>query len=154
MGDWDTSDPGMSNPWEYGTRNKKMAPFDTEFYLIFNLAVGGVNEYWSDEFIYENQKPWTSQSTQAMKDFWDRRNTWEHTWNGKRKNEIGFTLIFFRRWCCDENWTNPNVAARRWNWGASRKIQLPIRLVVHEGPSDVQVQELEIPNAWFTDLFL
>ncbi|CBY42746.1 unnamed protein product, partial [Oikopleura dioica] len=83
MGDWDTSDPGMSNPWENGTRNKKMAPFDTEFYLIFNLAVGGVNEYWSDQFIYENPKPWTSQSTQAMKDFWDKKNTWQHTWNGE-----------------------------------------------------------------------
>jgi hypothetical protein len=92
MGDWDTSDPGMSNPWEYGTRNEKMAPFDTEFYLIFNLAVGGVNEYWSDEFIYENQKPWTSQSTQAMKDFWDRKNTWEHTWNGKSRKK---TLLQF-----------------------------------------------------------
>ena len=47
-----------------------MAPFDSEFFLILNLAVGGANEYWSDTLIYDHPKPWRSDSETAAKDFW------------------------------------------------------------------------------------
>lgn len=46
---------GIGNPWD-GASN--MAPFDQEFYIIMNLAVGGTN-YFSDYFDNRNGgKPW------------------------------------------------------------------------------------------------
>lgn len=36
---FDTIAPGIANPWRSSTTN--MAPFDQEFYLIMNLAIGG-----------------------------------------------------------------------------------------------------------------
>jgi hypothetical protein len=46
---------GHENPWAGAT---VMAPFDQPFYIIMNLAVGGVN-YFAD--VFENRpypKPW------------------------------------------------------------------------------------------------
>jgi len=80
-GDFEGDMPGISNPWESGDKN--MAPFDSQFYLIMNLAVGGATDYWSDNFNYGNRKPWRTDSPQAMKDFWDAKNEWMRTWNGE-----------------------------------------------------------------------
>lgn len=38
-GRFETNAPGVWNPWRHAT---PAAPFDQEFYFIFNLAVGGV----------------------------------------------------------------------------------------------------------------
>lgn len=47
---------GMSNPWSGGTI---MAPFDQEFYVIMNVAVGGTNGYFADYLKNEPyDKPW------------------------------------------------------------------------------------------------
>ena len=46
-----------------------MAPFDSQFYLIMNLAVGGATDYWSDHFTYGNRKPWRTDSPQVFKLF-------------------------------------------------------------------------------------
>lgn len=46
---------GYLNPWSEGS---PMAPFDQEFYLIINLAVGGT-DFFADRFVNENySKPW------------------------------------------------------------------------------------------------
>lgn len=45
------------NPWQY-SKNKN-APFDTEFYLILNLAVGGTVGYFPDGV---GGKPWSDRS--------------------------------------------------------------------------------------------
>lgn len=69
---------GMPNPWTQGTI---MAPFDEQFYIILNLAVGGVN-YFSDSFRNEpHAKPWTNYSPRAAADFWSGRSNWLPTWN-------------------------------------------------------------------------
>ena len=62
FGEFEKDFPGAKNPWEGAS---DMAPFDTEFYLLINLAVGGANDYWSDEFWYENRKPWRTTSPQV-----------------------------------------------------------------------------------------
>ena len=38
MGDFEEDAPGVQNPW--AGSNNYLTPFDTEFYLIFNVAVG------------------------------------------------------------------------------------------------------------------
>lgn len=46
---------GHFNPW---TNSTTMAPFDQEFYLIINLAVGGT-QFFADHFNNQNySKPW------------------------------------------------------------------------------------------------
>jgi beta-glucanase (GH16 family) len=58
-----------------------MAPFNQEFYIILNNAVGGVN-YFNDRFRNEpTPKPWSNNSPQAARDFWDARSRWLPTWN-------------------------------------------------------------------------
>jgi beta-glucanase (GH16 family) len=67
-----------ANIWANGSR---MAPFDQEFYIIINNAVGGTM-YFSDSFENRpNGKPWLNSSPTAMRDFWTGRSQWEPTWN-------------------------------------------------------------------------
>ncbi|XP_078585898.1 beta-1,3-glucan-binding protein-like [Branchiostoma floridae x Branchiostoma japonicum] len=84
-GFWDYGNfglPSNENPWAGGN---KMTPFDQEFYLIFNVAVGGTNSYFPDNA--NNQpypKPWNNGNSRegAMRDFWNAKNQWYPTWNG------------------------------------------------------------------------
>lgn len=39
-------DENLSNPWKYD--GEPNAPFNQEYYLIFNVAVGGVAGYFPD----------------------------------------------------------------------------------------------------------
>jgi beta-glucanase (GH16 family) len=69
---------GLNNPWR-GRSNA--APFDQEFYVIFNLAVGGTNGYFPDGY----GKPWANadgQFTGSTK-FWKARDKWYPTWKGE-----------------------------------------------------------------------
>ncbi|XP_030761869.1 beta-1,3-glucan-binding protein-like [Sitophilus oryzae] len=74
----------VNNPWEGAT---KMAPFDQEFYLIINLAVGGVN-YFPDDATNPGGKPWSNTSPTSAKDFWVGKSQWESTWSGDNTNFI------------------------------------------------------------------
>ncbi|ERL93924.1 beta-1,3-glucan-binding protein-like [Dendroctonus ponderosae] len=65
------------NPWSAGT---KMAPFDQQFHIIINLAVGATG-YFPDEAQNIGGKPWKNHSLHPMTDFWKGRNQWEPTWN-------------------------------------------------------------------------
>ncbi|KAK7498940.1 hypothetical protein BaRGS_00009749 [Batillaria attramentaria] len=67
------------NLWSSGT---KMAPFDQDFYLILNVAVGGTIGYFDDSWDYGVTKPWNNTSPQAAQDFWNKRDEWESTWHG------------------------------------------------------------------------
>ncbi|KAH7055525.1 concanavalin A-like lectin/glucanase domain-containing protein [Macrophomina phaseolina] len=64
----------LSNPWASGAKN---APFDQEFYLILNVAVGGTNGWFTDG---KYSKPWVDNSATAKKDFWNARDQWYPTW--------------------------------------------------------------------------
>jgi len=80
-GFWELGDfpENIQNPWRFGS---KMAPFDQEFYLIANLAVGGTNGFFPDEAVNEGgaPKPWASASGTAFADFWNGRGGWYPTW--------------------------------------------------------------------------
>lgn len=69
---------GRQNPWQRGT---SMAPFDQEFYIIMNLAIGGT-AHFNDGFRNEpTEKPWLNTSPRAAADFWQGRDHWLPTWN-------------------------------------------------------------------------
>lgn len=57
-GGW-SKNPAIHNPWEGQGNN---APFDQKFYLVFNVAVGGVAGYFPDGM---GNKPWTDTSSNA-----------------------------------------------------------------------------------------
>ncbi|KAJ3165475.1 hypothetical protein HK101_000230, partial [Irineochytrium annulatum] len=62
----------MSDPWSQGC---EQAPFDQEFYLIMNVAVGGTNGYFPGA-------TWNG-SPHAALDFWNAKSSWGPTWQGE-----------------------------------------------------------------------
>jgi len=85
--------PGTENPWRFAS---PMAPFDQEFYVIINLAVGGI-AYFPDDAQNPGGKPWSNTSGQASTDFWVGRNQWEPTWNLGTDN-ANFRIDYVRVW--------------------------------------------------------
>jgi len=53
------------------------APFDQDFYLVLNVAVGGTNGWFQDGV---DDKPWVDASRSAPKDFWNDRIHWAADW--------------------------------------------------------------------------
>ena len=76
LGSWDTN-THLDNPWRGQPNN---APFDQKFYLIFNVAVGGVNGYFPDGV---GGKPWSDKSNNAARDFNANIQSIAKTWEGK-----------------------------------------------------------------------
>ena len=72
LGGWDKT--SFDNPWA-GRGNA--APFDREFYLILNVAVGGTNAYFPDGV---GGKPWTNADQHAVNAFWNAKQQWYSTW--------------------------------------------------------------------------
>ncbi|KAK9324901.1 concanavalin A-like lectin/glucanase domain-containing protein [Lipomyces orientalis] len=65
----------VHDPWP---GDDPQAPFDREFYLILNVAVGGTNGWFPDNLA---NKPWNNDDRQtAMNSFWDARQSWQKTW--------------------------------------------------------------------------
>ena len=103
---------GLPNPWEKGSR---MAPFDQPFFIIMNLAVGGVN-YFGDSLVNQPYaKPWSNTSPRgkkfilslnnfiklfnsAMADFWKGRDNWLPTWNSNNSDDSHFQIDYVRVW--------------------------------------------------------
>lgn len=67
---------GTFNPWQ-GEPNA--APFNREFHIILNLAVGGTNSYFPDGF----GKPWSNTDSHSVNQFYNSKDQWYPTWNGE-----------------------------------------------------------------------
>jgi len=65
----------LNDPWSYTGRPN--TPFDQEFYLILNVAVGGTNGFFYDSL---GNKPWVNNNEAAPRAFWDAVDTWLPTW--------------------------------------------------------------------------
>lgn len=92
LGEFSTEWPGTANPWEGQAKN---APFDKDFYLILNVAVGGIN-YFADENInLPYPKPWSNQSPQAAFDFYSAKDMWYPTWQGEAAAmQVDYVRVF------------------------------------------------------------
>lgn len=54
-----------------------------QFYIIMNLAVGGTNGFFPDDWTNAGYpKPWINESPTAFRDFWNARDLWLPTWDG------------------------------------------------------------------------
>lgn len=78
-----------AKPWT-GT-----SPFDQEFYIIFNVAVGGVNGYFPDK----GSKPWSNASPHASAEFWSNRDKWANTW---KKDVVAMKIDYVKVWAINE----------------------------------------------------
>ena len=72
LGGWPS--PPWDNPWEGRGNN---APFDRDFYIIINLAVGGTNGYFPDGV---GNKPWSNSDQHAVNAFYGAKDQWYPTW--------------------------------------------------------------------------
>jgi len=95
LGEFEDNHGDKSNPW---TQGSKMAPFDEDFSISIGLAVGGVSNYFSDDF--ENighVKPWSNTSPHAPLDFWGAKEDWYKTWTASQDSnnfQIDYVKIF------------------------------------------------------------
>ena len=71
-----TNKTAITNPWA-GAENKNAAPFDQEFYLILNVAVGTSFGFFPDGV---GNKPWVDGTATAQYDFYSAKDTWYPTW--------------------------------------------------------------------------
>jgi hypothetical protein len=67
----------LQNPWAANATVANAAPFDQDFYLILNVAVGGTNGWFPDE---RGDKPWINNARTAMADFAKAQDKWYSTW--------------------------------------------------------------------------
>ena len=80
----------LTNPWINDPNYN--APFDQEFYLIINLAVGGTNGWFKDGAA---GKPWVDKSKTAPKDFLAGKDQWYPTW---KPETAKFTISSVKMW--------------------------------------------------------
>ncbi|KAH7122381.1 concanavalin A-like lectin/glucanase domain-containing protein [Dendryphion nanum] len=85
----DSNGTRLQNPWSFTENNA--SPFDEEFYLIINLAVGGTNGWFKDG---KSGKPWLDASPTARKDFWQAQDEWLPTWEKQGQLEIKSVKIW------------------------------------------------------------
>lgn len=79
------------NPWS-GAENKNAAPFDQEFFLILNVAVGGTNGYFADDDYPD--KPWSNNAENAVADFYKAKDQWLPTWVSWSTARRRFSFVF------------------------------------------------------------
>jgi hypothetical protein len=83
-----------ANPWQWS--KNKCAPFDTEFYLILNVAVGGTI-FFTDGVA---NKPWNNWSKRAAEEFYDNMGQWYPTW---KKGDSALQVDWVKIWDIDGN---------------------------------------------------
>ena len=83
----------FNNMWKGRGNN---APFDREFYILMNVAVGGTNGYFPDG----GDKPWVNSDPHAVNSFWDRHPQWESTWNG---NDVALQVDSVKVWSFEDS---------------------------------------------------
>lgn len=108
-GNFDEYEPFSSNPW-IGSNNTN-APFDQEFYLVINLAVGGTAGFFPDGSVStpgnglpSYTKPWSDTSTTAYADFWNSHNLWYPTWYPFTNNgeNAALKVDYIKVWSYDQ----------------------------------------------------
>ncbi|THH03826.1 hypothetical protein EW145_g5982 [Phellinidium pouzarii] len=82
----------LTNPWVNAGDNA--APFDQQFYLILDVAVGGTQGWFPDGL---GNKPWLDGSNTAMYDFARSQDEWYLTWPSDPKRR-GMAVSSVKMW--------------------------------------------------------
>ncbi|KAF7317248.1 Glucan 1,3-beta-glucosidase [Mycena chlorophos] len=81
----------VTNPWINGSN---ATPFDQDFYLIMNVAVGGTNGWFPDD---QGNKPWQNNAGHPMSDFINGKAQWMPTWPDNFEDR-GMAVDYVRMW--------------------------------------------------------
>jgi len=93
------ADPATGQPRE-SAKGYWSAPFDQEFYLIMNVAVGGVNGWFPDG---QGNKPWFNGNADAMRLFAEAQPEWYPTWP-ENLDDRAMAIDYVKMWKhCDGN---------------------------------------------------
>jgi len=92
---FDTNGTRLTDPWDQ-TAGDDAAPFDQEFYLILNVAVGGTNGWFQDG---KSGKPWVDSSPTAKRDFWLAQDQWYPTWNAPGAGQMEVSKVEMWQQC-------------------------------------------------------
>ncbi|KAG2097727.1 glycoside hydrolase family 16 protein [Suillus discolor] len=84
----------VSDPWSTAYGGSAAAPFDQEFYLVIDLAVGGTSGWFPDSV---GGKPWYDGSATAMRDFASKYEEWTATWP-PNPDERAFRIDYVKMW--------------------------------------------------------
>ena len=85
----DANGTRLIDPWSQTGRAS--TPFDQDFYLILNVAVGGTNGWFEDGI---ESKPWVDASPTAKRDFWNAKDQWYPTWQESGQMEVKSVKIW------------------------------------------------------------
>jgi len=105
-GGWGNST--FNNPWK---NREKNAPFDQPFYLLINLAVGGVNGYFAEGF---PNKPWANASPHAANEFYAAKDRWYPTWKSDNPDVPSALRVDFVKFYCDADIPGSCRKAPKW----------------------------------------
>jgi len=78
----------LVDPWS--KTGRPSTPFDQDFYLIMNVAVGGTNGWFQDG---SGGKPWVDASPSAKKDFWNAQKDWYPTWQANNGGQMAVKSV-------------------------------------------------------------
>jgi hypothetical protein len=81
----------VENPW--GKTGNANTPFDENFFLILNVAVGAGNGWFYEG---KGNKPWVDGSPSAQADFIKAKDQWLPTWG--EGNDRGMTVKSVKMW--------------------------------------------------------
>jgi len=81
----------IEDPWSKTGRYN--TPFDEDFYLVLNVAVGSRNGWFANNV---DGKPWIDADSGASKQFWQARDQWLPTWG--EGNDRGMTIKSVKMW--------------------------------------------------------
>ncbi|KAJ7732130.1 glycoside hydrolase family 16 protein [Mycena metata] len=81
----------LQDPWVNGTN---ATPFDQDFYLIMNVAVGGTNGWFPDG---QGNKPWLNRAGNPMVDFINNKEQWLPTWP-QNVEDRAMVVDYVRMW--------------------------------------------------------
>ncbi|KAH7033407.1 glycosyl hydrolase [Microdochium trichocladiopsis] len=81
----------LTDPWSKTGRYN--TPFDEDFYLVLNVAVGSRNGWFTNNV---GGKPWIDADDNAMRQFWQASDQWLPTWG--EGNDRGMTVKSVRMW--------------------------------------------------------
>ncbi|KAG2148227.1 glycoside hydrolase family 16 protein [Suillus bovinus] len=84
----------IEDPWSTAYGGSPAAPFDQEFYLVIDLAVGGTSGWFPDSV---GGKPWYDGSANAMRDFASVQDQWSATWPSSA-DERAFRIDYVKMW--------------------------------------------------------
>lgn len=83
----------FANIWPHNP----MGPFDQEFFIQMNNAVGGTAFFQDAWYNGGGQKPWQNNDPCHHRSFWHGRSQWEPTWN-MHNNDRDLVVDYVRVW--------------------------------------------------------